>query len=160
MVSAVVNGPKTLALHSEKTAEIKTLKIVPWVKDHILLVDLGFDKNQMFTRAEENGRFFVSRIKKSMDPIVVSIDEGVPKTKYKEFMEKLISECIQQFSGKYLDTVEKIVFKRRKYKGKQKKMKCVYVLLLYITMRIRSTIYITNIQKDVLNTKDTALLQK
>src|SRR5664279_3365536 len=41
MVSAIANGPKTIALYSEKTAEIKTLRIGPWIKDRILLVDLG-----------------------------------------------------------------------------------------------------------------------
>lgn len=50
MVSAVANGPKTVALYSEKTAEIKTLKIGPWIKDRILLVDLGFYKTQMALR--------------------------------------------------------------------------------------------------------------
>ena len=100
MVNAIVNGPKTIALYSERTAEIKTLKIGPWIKDRILLVDLGFYKNQMFARVKENGGYFVSRIKKNMDPIVVSIEEGVPKTKCKEFMGKPISECIQQLSRK------------------------------------------------------------
>jgi putative transposase len=63
LVSAVTNGPKTVYLYSEKTAEIKTLKIGPRIKDRILLVDLGFYKNQMFARVEENGGYFVSRIK-------------------------------------------------------------------------------------------------
>jgi IS4 transposase len=44
MVSAFANGPKTVALYSEKTAEIKTLKIDPWIKDRILLIDLGFTR--------------------------------------------------------------------------------------------------------------------
>ncbi|WP_268989057.1 transposase [Methanosarcina barkeri] len=71
MVSAVANGPRTVALYSEKTAEIKTLKIGPRIKDRILLVDLGFYKTQMFARVEENGGYFVSRIRKNMDPIVL-----------------------------------------------------------------------------------------
>ena len=36
LVSAIANGPKTVALYSEKTAEIKTLKVGPWIKDLIL----------------------------------------------------------------------------------------------------------------------------
>jgi putative transposase len=120
MVSAVVNGPKTIALYSERTAEIKTLKIGPWIKDRILLVDLGFCKNQMFARVEENGGYFVSRIKKNMDPIVISIEEGVPKTNCKEFVGKTVSECTNELSGKDIDAVVKIKFKRREYKGKQK----------------------------------------
>ena len=155
MVSAVANGPKTIALYSEKTAEIKTLRIGPWIKDRILLVDLGFYKNQMFARVEENGGFFVSRIKKNMNPIVVSIEEGVPKTKCKEFIGKTVNECIEQLSGKDFDTVVKIVFKRRKYKGKQKKDEMrVRLVAVYNDEDQKHHIYITNIQKDVLNAKD------
>jgi len=120
VVSAVANGPRTVALYSEKTAEIKTLKIGPWIKDRILLVDLGFYKTQMFARVEENGGYFVSRIRKNMDPILVSVEEGLSKTKSKEFAGKPVSECIKQLSGKDIDAVVKIAFKRRAYKGKQK----------------------------------------
>jgi IS4 transposase len=113
IVSAVANGPKTVALYSEKTAEIKTLKIGPWIKDRILLVDLGFYKTQMFARVEENGGYFVSRIRKNVDPILVSVEEGLSKTKSKGFAGKPVSECIKQLSGKDIDTVVKIEFKRR-----------------------------------------------
>jgi len=159
MVSAVANGPKTVALYSEKTAEIKTLKIGPWIKDRILLVDLGFYKTQMFARVEENGGYFVSRIKKNMDPILVSVEEGLSKTKSKEFVGKPVSECIKQFSGKDLDAVVKIKFKRREYKGKQKQddMK-VRLVAIYNDEDEKYHIYITNIQKDVLNAKDIAKL--
>jgi len=57
----------------KKKAEIKTLRIGPWIKDRILLVDLGFYKNQMFARVEENGGFFVSRIKRNINRVVASI---------------------------------------------------------------------------------------
>ncbi|AKB38781.1 Mobile element protein [Methanosarcina siciliae C2J] len=159
MVSAVANGPKTVALYSEKTAEIKTLKIGPWIKDRILLVDLGFYKTQMFARVEENGGYFVSRIRKNMDPVVVSINEGIPKTKCKDFMEKPVSECIKQLSGKDIDAVVKIAFKRRAYKGKQKRDDMLVLLVaVYNEEDEKHHIYITNIQKDVLNAKDIAKL--
>ena len=159
MVSAVANGPKTVALYPEKTAEIKTLKIGPWIKDRILLVDLGFYKTQMFARVEENGGYFVSRIKKNMDPILVSVEEGLSKTKSKEFVGKPVSECIKQFSGKDLDAVVKIKFKRREYKGKQKQDEMtVRLVAIYNDEDEKYHIYITNIQKDVLNAKDIAKL--
>ena len=159
MVSAVANGPKTVALYSEKTAEIKTLKIGPWIKDRILLVDLGFYKTHMFARVEENGGYFVSRIKKSMDPILVSVEEGLSKTKSKEFAGKTVSECIKQLSGKDLDTVVKIKFKRRAYKGRQKQDEMIVRLVaVYNDEDKKYHIYITNIQKDILNARDIANL--
>jgi len=154
MVSAVANGPKTVALYPEKTAEIKTLKIGPWIKDRILLVDLGFYKTQMFARVEENGGYFVSRIRKNMDPILVSVEEGLSKTKSKEFAGKPVSECIKQLSGKDIDAVVKINFKRRAYKGKQKNDEMsVRLVAIYNDEDEKHHIYITNIQKDVLMQK-------
>ncbi len=102
LVSAIANGPKTVALYPEKTAEIKTLKIGPWIKDRILLVDLGFYKTQLFARVQENGGYFVSRIRKNANPVIVSIEAGVPKTKRKRLIGKTVNECIEQISGNIL----------------------------------------------------------
>jgi IS4 transposase len=159
LVSAIANGPKTVALYAEKTAEIKILKIGPWIKDRILLVDLGFYKTQLFARVAENGGYFVSRIRKNMDPVIVSIEEGVPKTKSEAFIGKTVSECIEQLSGKDVDAIVKIAFKRRAYKGKQKndEMK-VRLVAVYNEEEEKYHIYITNIQKDILNAKDIAKL--
>ena len=159
LVSAIANGPKTVALYAEKTAEIKTLKIGPWIKDRILLVDLGFYKTQLFARVAENGGYFISRIRKNMDPVIVSIEEGVHKTKREAFIGKTVNECIEQLSGKDVDAIVKIAFKRRAYKGKQKndEMK-VRLVAVYNEEEEKYHIYITNIQKDILNAKDIAKL--
>ncbi len=159
LVSAIANGPKTVALYAEKTAEIKTLKIGPWIKDRILLVDLGFYKTQLFARVEENGGYFVSRIRKNTDHVIVSIEEGVPETKRNEFIGKTVNKCIEQLSGENIDAIVKIAFKRRAYKGKQKndEMK-VRLVAVYNEEEEKYHIYITNIQKDVLNAKDIAKL--
>ena len=159
LVSAIANGPKTVALYAEKTAEIKTLKIGPWIKDRILLVDLGFYKTQMFARVIENGGFFVSRIKKNMDPLIVSIEEGMPKKKRKEFIGKTVNECLTKLPGKNIDVIVKIAFKRRAYKGKQKQdeMK-VRLVAVYNEDEEKYHIYITNIRKDILDAEDIAKL--
>ena len=47
LTSAIASGPKSVALFSENTNELKTLKIGPWIKDRILLIDLGFYKYQV-----------------------------------------------------------------------------------------------------------------
>jgi len=60
----MTHGPKSVALFGERVSEIKTLKIGSWVKDRILLIDLGFYKHHTFTRIVENGEYFISRWKK------------------------------------------------------------------------------------------------
>ena len=159
MISAIANGPKTVALYPENTAEIKTLRIGPWIKDRILLVDLGFYKTQLFARVEANGGYFVSRIRKNMDPFIVSIESGILEKKREEFIGKRVSELTEQLSGKDLDAVVKIAFKRRAYKGKQRKDE-MYVRLVatYNCTEEKYHIYITNILKDVLDVNDIAKL--
>jgi IS4 transposase len=46
LISAVADGPKRVKLYGERTSEIKTLRIGPWIKNRILLIDLGFYKHQ------------------------------------------------------------------------------------------------------------------
>jgi len=70
LISAVCNSPKSIALYGERMSEIKTLRIGPWVKNRILLIDLGFYKHHVFTCIKENGGFFVSRLKGSADPFI------------------------------------------------------------------------------------------
>jgi len=58
LTSAVANGPKSISILPENTSEMKTLKIGPWIKNIILLIDLGFYKYQLFSRIVENGWIF------------------------------------------------------------------------------------------------------
>jgi putative transposase len=77
-------------LYPEKTAEINTLKIGHWIKDRILLLTLVFTKLILFARVADNGGYFVSRIRKNMDHVIVSIEEYVPKKEREGFMGKLL----------------------------------------------------------------------
>jgi IS4 transposase len=77
LTSAVANSPKSISILPENTSEMKTLKIGPWVKDIILLIDLGFYKYQLFSRIVENGGSFVSRVKSNSNPLIVGITRWV-----------------------------------------------------------------------------------
>ncbi|BAF60518.1 hypothetical protein PTH_2337 [Pelotomaculum thermopropionicum SI] len=58
---------------SGNTAEIKTISIGPWLKDHILLFDLGYFKYELFSRIRKNEGYFVSRLKTTANPTIVSV---------------------------------------------------------------------------------------
>ncbi len=51
VVSTVANSMKSgVTLFGERTSESKTLRIGPWVRNHIVLLDLGYYKHHAFTR--------------------------------------------------------------------------------------------------------------
>ncbi len=61
-----------MALYSERTPEIKTLKVGDWVKDKILLMNLGFFKYNLFSQIKGHGGYFVSRLKENTNPLILS----------------------------------------------------------------------------------------
>ena len=94
-----------------------------------------------------------------MNPVILCIEEGIPKSQREGFIGKTVNEFIEQLSGKDVDVIVKIAFKRRAYKRKQRndEMK-VRLVAVYNEDEEKYHIYITNIQKDVLNAKDIAKL--
>ncbi len=73
VATGITSNTKTIAIYSGKTAEVKTMRIGPWVKDNILLFDLGYFKYELFSKIRDNGGYFVSRLKKSANPTIVSV---------------------------------------------------------------------------------------
>ena len=58
----ITGNTKSIAIYSGKTADIKTMRIGPWVKDNILLFDLGYFKYELFSKIKGRGGYFVSSI--------------------------------------------------------------------------------------------------
>jgi len=160
LVSVVANGPRSVVLYGERVSEIKTLKIGSWVKDRILLIDLGFYKHHIFTRIAENGGYFVSRWKKVADPTIISVTGGLSK----DLQDKIIGmklSAIILILPKYgiLDAIVEVSFKRRSYKGKQRQDTQSFRLVgVYNEESEKYHIYLTNIPADILGPEDIARL--
>lgn len=158
LISAIGNGVKNIRIKSERTPEVKTIRIGPWIKDRIILFDLGFYKYQLFARIKENGGYFVSRLKNNSNPLLLksykthrgrSIDlSGVH---WKDVKDKL--------KRKVVDAEVEVSFKRRKYKGKKRNDKMsLRLVAIYDTEDEKYHTYLTNIPPDVLSAENIAAL--
>jgi IS4 transposase len=154
LASAIANSPKSLSILPENTSELKTLKVGPWVKDIILLFDLGFYKYQLFSRIAENGGFFVSRLKSNANPLI--IDTNIVQ-----------SNCNLDLKGKHLKDIAldsrddifdvniEVSFDRRAYRGKSKKDNMKFRLVaLYNDDSKEHHFYITNIPPNILDANE------
>jgi putative transposase len=158
LVSAVANGPKSIALFSENTAEVKTLKLGPWVKDRVLLIDLGFYKHHTFARIDEMKGFFVSRLKDSADPKIVGVN-SICRGNNIDVVGKKWSEVLPHLKRQVLDVEVEISFKRRKYNGKKRKdMTKFRLIAIYNNDDRKYHAYITNISGDKLDPEEIASL--
>jgi IS4 transposase len=120
LISAVADGAKRVMLCGERTSDVKTLRIGPWIKDRILLIDLGFYKHQIFARIEENGGYFVSRLKNNANPLIVGVNRRW-RGRSMDIVGKRLNEVLPRLKRQVLDVEVEVDFKRRKYNGKQRK---------------------------------------
>jgi len=158
LVSAVANSMKSVSLFGERTSEIKTLRIGPWVKNHILLIDLGFYKHHLFTKIAENGGFFVSRLKGSADPLIVSVN-SICRGRSVDVVGKRVSEVLPKLKRQILDVEVEVQIKRGRYKGKQRKDTVQFRLVaVYNKEAGKYHMYLTNISCDVLKPEEIASL--
>jgi putative transposase len=158
LISAIADGPKRIALHGERTSEVKTLRIGPWVKDRILLIDLGFYKHNTFARIDENKGFFISRLKNKVDPLIKKTNRKW-RGRSVDIAGKRVSEVLPDLKRQVIDAEVEVEFKRRKYNGKQNKdVKCFRLIAIYNEDEKKYHTYITNIPVDRLDAEDIAVL--
>jgi IS4 transposase len=160
LVSAVANSPKSIGIYPETTNELKTLRIGPWIKDRILLIDLGFYKHELFAKTDYHGGYFVSRLKGSADPLIVDVHNTCRGNSI-EVKGKYISEILPKLKRQVLDVDVEISFKKRNYNGKSKyKMDTERFRLVAVFNREEEKyhVYLTNISIDDLIPEDVAKL--
>lgn len=158
LVSAVANSVKSVTIYPERTNESKTLRIGPWIKDRILLIDLGFYKHQLFARIEENGGYFVSRLKGTADPLIVGVN-SICRGNSIDVVGKHIKEILPKLKRQVLDVEVELTVRRRKYRGKQRMDTARFRLVaIYNEEAKKYHIYLTNISSDKLDAKEIASL--
>lgn len=157
VVSALATGPKTVQLVGERTSESKLLKIGAWVKDRILLVDLGYYKHHSFTKIHENGGYFVTRVKESANPLIVSAN--TVRGNSIDVEGQRLRDVLPRLKRGVLDAIVEVSFRRRRYKGKTRADTQQFRL---VAVRNDETgkyhVYLTNIGDDRLDAEDVARL--
>lgn len=158
LISAVANGPQRVGIYSESTNELKTIMIGPWVKDKILLIDLGFYKYQLFARIKENGGYFVSRLKKNANPLIIKANRTC-KGRCIDVTGQYLKDVLPKLKRNILDVEIEVSFKRRSYNGKRKSDTGRFRLVaVFNEEEEKYHTYITNINSDILDPEDLAKL--
>ena len=160
LVSAVANSPKSIGIYAETSNELKTLRIGPWIKDRILLIDLGFYKHQLFAKIKENEGYFVSRLKGSADPLIIDLYNACPGNSI-DVKGKYVREILPKLKRQVLDVEVEISFKRPNYNGKSKTRmdtERFRLVAVYNEDEENYHVYLTNISKEDLIPEDVAKL--
>ncbi|MGQ0537129.1 MAG: IS4 family transposase [Methanobacteriota archaeon] len=158
VVSAVADGVKSVRLFGERQSEVHTLRLGPWVKDRVLLVDLGFFKYQVFDRIQRNGGFFVSRLKENADPTITRLVRRVRGASVPVEGERL-RDVLPRLKREVLDANVEVRFRHRAYGGSSSGDTREFRLVAVMDHDSGEYhVYVTNITEDVLSAEDVAAL--
>ncbi len=158
LVSVRANGPKTVALVGERTHDVKLLRVGTWVRNRILLADLGYYSHRLFARIGENGGFFVSRWKKSADPLFVR-SLTIHRGRAIDLEGKRLSEILPRLHREVLDAEVELAFRRRTYQGQRSgdTPRCRLVAVWDEAHR-EYHVYLTNLGPEVVSAEEVARL--
>jgi len=153
---SVADGPKRVRLHSERTNEVKILRIGLWVRDCILLIDMGFFKYQLFARITDNSGHFVIWLKNGADPLITG-ENLKCRGNTIDVVGKRISDVL--LKRQVLDVEVEVSFRRRAYRGKERDDPCQFRLVaVYNDEAKKYHLYLTDISVEVLSAEDIAVL--
>jgi IS4 transposase len=160
LVSAVANSPKSIGFYPERTSEMATLRIGPWIKDRILLIDLGFYKHHLFSKIKQHEGSFVSRLKGNVNPLIIDAYTTCTVNNI-DVKGKHLNEILPNLKGEVLDVEVEIPFKKPNYNGKSKTRmdsERFRLIAVYNVEAEKYHIYLTDISPDVLGPEDIAKL--
>lgn len=172
--TGITGNTKSITIHSGKTADIKTMRIGPWVKDNILLFDLGYFKYELFSRIRSNGGYFVSRLKQSANPTIVSVLHAHGDNIAIDLVGKKLKDILPQLKQELIDIEVEVSFKGRAAKaekdgtfeiyhprGGTPKVKETFRLVGVLNKKSKKYhFYLTNITPEQLTAEDVALLYR
>jgi IS4 transposase len=158
LVSAIADGPKRVMIYGERTSEIRTLRIGRWVKDRVLLIDLGFFKYFFFHRIKKHHGYFVSRLKSNANPVIVAI-HTISQKQSISLQGKRLKKVLPHLQGDIIDLEVEVSFKKRIYNGKRRMGTDQFrMVFIYNEEKKKYHIYLTNISPEILSAKEIAAL--
>ena len=153
-------GAKSIKITSERTSDGKVLKAGKWVKDRLLLFDLGYYRYQLFDCIRRNGGFFLSRLKANANPTIVAVHRACPGRSVPLVGEKL-QDVLARLQRKEIDVEIEVKFKRRAYAGKPSPARQRFRL---VGIRNEKTgayhLYVTNLPTDRLSAQAVAAIYR
>ena len=156
VMSVVGAGPRSVKLTQERAGDGRCLRIGEWVKDRLLLFDLGYYRFQLFARIAENGGYFISRLKKNANPLLESANRNW-RGRLMDIDGQRLQQILPRLKRGVLDAQVVMNFYRRSYRDRRRLDR---MDLRVVAVRDAGTkgyhIFVTNIPADRLTAEEVA----
>ena len=147
-------GKQSIKVTSERTHDGPVFCVGRWVKDHLLLFDLGYFRYQLFSCITRNGGYFVSRLKAHANPTIVA---GIRRHRGRavELVGQKLRDVVGRLQRDVLDVMVTVRFERRRYAGRvHRATQSLRVVGLRDPETGAHHLYVTNVPPDKLTAED------
>jgi putative transposase len=154
IISVTGAGKQSIKVTGERAHDSPVFCIGSWVKDRLLMFDLGYFRYRLFACIARHGGYFLTRLKTNSNPTIVGINRlhrgrAIP----------VLGERLRDFAGRLqreiLDVTVEVDFDRRRYRGARHRDRQE---LRVVGIRHAQTgeyhLYVTNIPPDRLGAED------
>ncbi len=115
VMSVTGQGARSVKVTSGRQHDGPVFKVGRWVKDRLLIFDLGYFRYQLFDSIEQHGGYFISRLKDNANPLITAV-HGATGGGLQLVGERL-KDVIGRLRRDELDAEVTVSFRRRKYAG-------------------------------------------
>lgn len=117
VVSVLGAGCNSLKITDQRTHDGPVFRVGRWVRDRLLVFDLGYFRYQLFDCIDRNGGHFISRLKRSGNPLIVA-SNLTHRGRAVQVVGRHLLEVVANLKRQVLDVTVQVSFKRRQYAGK------------------------------------------
>lgn len=117
ILSVTGAGPQTVRVTSERVHDGPVLRAGRWVRDRLLIFDLGYYRFQLFACIDREGGYFLTRLKDGANPLITAVHRT-----WRGRSVPLVGERLQDVLGRLqrqaFDVEVELKFKHRAYRGR------------------------------------------
>ena len=111
---------KKVVFTGQRTADSQVhQRLGPWVQGKLLLFDLGYFSHSLFKRIDDNGGFFVSRVKANANPRIIA-DHHTGSGRHRPLVGQKLRPGLVGLKRDLLDLTVEVEVKKRAYRGKRR----------------------------------------
>jgi IS4 transposase len=144
----------SVRLTSERRHENRVLAIGDWIRDRLLIFDLGYYDFGLFSRVGQHAGYFLSRLKDNGNPLITAVHR-CHRGRAVDLVGQRLQDVLPRLKRETLDVEVTVTFSRRRYAGRRRREQ---LSLRLVAIRDTRTdlyhLYLTNIPPDKLLATD------
>jgi IS4 transposase len=156
ILSVTGRGPASVKVTSERAHDGPVLRAGRWVKDRLLIFDLGYYRFQLFSCIDRQGGYFLTRLKDKANPVITAVHRQW-RGRAVDVIGCRLQDVIERLRRQSIDMEVELKFPRRSYGGHCSTGRARFRL---VGVRNAETgdyhLYITNIPAEKLSADDVA----